>query len=72
MTQTHRAGSRGHRHTATNKGGPDDPPPVSRDDRHRQIAEAAYYRALARGFTPGHEQEDWLRAEAEIDRRRSH
>jgi len=72
MTQTHRAGSRGHRHIAANKDGQDDPPPVSTDDRHRQIAEAAYYRALARGFAPGHEQEDWLGAEAEIDHHRSH
>jgi len=72
MTQTHRAGSRDHRHTTTTKDGHGDPPPDSTDDRHRQIAEAAYYRALARGFAPGHEQEDWLGAEAEIDRRRSH
>lgn len=44
-------------------------PPVSdsAQKRHRLIAEAAYYRALARGFTPGGEMEDWVRAEAEID-----
>ncbi|MGR8952584.1 MAG: DUF2934 domain-containing protein [Gammaproteobacteria bacterium] len=30
------------------------------------IAEAAYYRAQKRGFTPGHEDEDWLEAEKEI------
>lgn len=30
------------------------------------IAEAAYYRALRRGFTPGQEMEDWLAAEAEV------
>ena len=28
---------------------------------------AAYYRAERRGFAPGHEVEDWLAAEAEID-----
>lgn len=33
-----------------------------------RIAEVAYYRAQARGFTPGHELEDWLAAEAEVNR----
>jgi hypothetical protein len=37
--------------------------------RQERIAEIAYYRALARGFVPGHELEDWLAAEAEIDQR---
>jgi Protein of unknown function (DUF2934) len=32
------------------------------------IAEAAYYRAKRRGFQPGHELEDWLGAECEIQR----
>ena len=31
------------------------------------IAEAAYFRAEKRGFAPGHETEDWVAAEAEID-----
>jgi len=31
------------------------------------IAEAAYYRALCRGFSDGDPLEDWLAAEAEID-----
>ncbi len=35
--------------------------------RRRLIAEAAYYRAELRGFAPGHEVEDWLSAESEID-----
>lgn len=35
----------------------------------RMIAEAAYYRAERRGFTPGHELEDWLVAEMEITNR---
>lgn len=35
--------------------------------RHHLISEAAYYRALARDFTPGGEMEDWIQAEAEID-----
>jgi hypothetical protein len=32
------------------------------------IAVAAYYKAEARGFTSRYEEEDWLEAEAEIDR----
>lgn len=40
---------------------------ASAEDRQCMIAEAAYYRALARGFGPGCEVEDWLQAEAEID-----
>jgi hypothetical protein len=31
------------------------------------IAEKAYLRAERRGFAPGHETEDWLAAEAEVD-----
>jgi Protein of unknown function (DUF2934) len=37
--------------------------------KHERIAELAYYRALQRGFEPGHELEDWLAAEAEIGQR---
>jgi hypothetical protein len=37
--------------------------------RHALIAEAAYFRAQRRGFEPGHEEEDWLAAEAEVDKR---
>jgi hypothetical protein len=33
------------------------------------IAELAYFRALGRGFEPGHELEDWLAAEAEFEKR---
>jgi hypothetical protein len=35
--------------------------------RHDMISEAAYFRAEARGWVPGHEIEDWLAAELEID-----
>jgi len=35
--------------------------------RRQMIAAAAYQRAQRRGFEPGHELEDWLAAEAEID-----
>jgi hypothetical protein len=37
--------------------------------RQERIAERAYFRALNRGFEPGHEIDDWLAAEAEIDQR---
>lgn len=37
--------------------------------RSAMIAEAAYYRAAARGFAPGGELQDWLDAEAEIRER---
>lgn len=40
---------------------------VSVDDRRAMIAEAAYLRAERRGFAPGHETEDWLAAEEEVD-----
>ena len=33
------------------------------------IQESAYYRAEARGFSPGYEEQDWLEAEAEIKAR---
>lgn len=36
--------------------------------RHTMIAEAAYFRAERRGFEAGHELEDWLGAEAELER----
>ena len=36
--------------------------------RHAMIAEAAYYQGERRHFEPGHELDDWLRAEAEISR----
>jgi DUF2934 family protein len=35
--------------------------------RRALIAENAYLRAQRRGFEPGHETEDWLAAEAEVD-----
>jgi hypothetical protein len=31
------------------------------------IREAAYFKAEKRGFAPGHELDDWLEAEEEID-----
>jgi hypothetical protein len=43
------------------------PTEVTSEERHQLIAEAAYYRAERRNFVPGHELEDWLAAEAEIE-----
>lgn len=37
------------------------------DGRLRYIRFRAYLKAQGRGFTPGHEVEDWLEAEREID-----
>jgi hypothetical protein len=49
---------------------PAEPPPtkVSPEKRQRMVEEAAYYRALRRGFAPGNEAEDWAAAEEEIER----
>ena len=40
---------------------------VDAEVRAAMIAEAAYYCAEKRGFAPGHELEDWLEAEAQIE-----
>jgi hypothetical protein len=37
------------------------------EERRRQVAEAAYYKAQSRGFTAGNEELDWLEAEREFD-----
>lgn len=37
--------------------------------RNALVREAAYLRAQARGFEPGHELDDWLAAEHEVDAR---
>jgi hypothetical protein len=42
---------------------------LSPDEVRKLVSEAAYYRAKQRGFTPGHEMEDWIQAEAEVLRR---
>ena len=41
--------------------------PISTDDRLRMVAEAAYFRALHRAFQGGDINDDWYRAEKEID-----
>jgi len=40
---------------------------VDPQQRAALIARAAYFRAMNRGFASGHEVEDWLAAEAEVD-----
>lgn len=39
----------------------------SDDEKYSDIAECAYFKAEARGFRSGHEMEDWLAAEIEIN-----
>ncbi len=41
---------------------------ISPDERRRMIAEAAYFRAMQRGFNGGNSLDDWLAAEREINR----
>ena len=41
---------------------------VSAPERAQMIATAAYFRAQERGFVPGFELQDWLEAEAAVDR----
>lgn len=45
-----------------------DRPVITPDERHRMIAEAAYYRALNRSFVGGSPEEDWLQAEQDVNR----
>ena len=42
--------------------------PITRDERHRMIAEAAYYMAEKRGFQGDCKLHDWLEAEVRINR----
>ena len=37
------------------------------EQREAMIREAAYFQALQRGYAPGHELDDWLAAEAQIE-----
>ncbi len=41
--------------------------PIEAQAREGMIREAAYFRAERRGFTSGHELEDWLAAEREFE-----
>src|SRR4051812_42031407 len=40
------------------------PADLAPEELRRFIAEAAYFRAQRRGFTPGYELQDWVEAEA--------
>jgi hypothetical protein len=51
---------------AIGAGGPSGKTPT--EERARHIREAAYFKAERRGFAPGHELEDWVAAEQEVDR----
>ena len=42
---------------------------LSPEERRRLIAETAYFIAERRGFAAGWELDDWLQAEAEVNRR---
>lgn len=53
------------RHTTTKPQGAE----FSPEKRQQWVAEAAYFIAEHRGFAPGAELDDWLQAEAEIERR---
>jgi hypothetical protein len=55
------------RAAATNKPAKQ-PAAPSHEERQRWIATAAYHRAEQRGFAPGYEMQDWLDAEADINR----
>jgi hypothetical protein len=45
--------------------------PSLSESREARIAEAAYWRAERRGFEPGHDIDDWLNAEREVDSKQS-
>jgi hypothetical protein len=42
--------------------------PIQPERRHAMICDVAYFLSERRGFSPGHELDDWLTAEAEVDR----
>jgi len=41
---------------------------ITASEREQLIAEAAYYRAERRGFQGGDPMQDWIEAEAEVER----
>ena len=40
--------------------------PINIPDCYTKIAELAFYKAENRGFKPGHEFDDWIKAEQEV------
>ncbi len=49
-----------------NQSGIQDEVNAMKEQTRLMTEEAAYYLAEKRGFAPGHELEDWLRAEAQV------
>ncbi|HTP99163.1 MAG TPA: DUF2934 domain-containing protein [Casimicrobiaceae bacterium] len=47
-------------------------PAIESEVRYRMISEAAYHRYLDRGCEDGFDVDDWLAAEAEVERQLSH
>ena len=45
-----------------------DAPAINAGERQRLVERAAYFRAERRGFAPGFELQDWVEAEAEVQR----
>ena len=43
-------------------------PSIGPEQRQARICDAAYFLSERRGFRPGHELDDWLAAEGEVDR----
>ena len=41
---------------------------ITPEQRYRMICDAAYYRAERRGFVGGSPKDDWIAAEAEVDK----
>jgi len=39
---------------------------LNAEELHQLIQEAAYFKAKARNFAPGHEVQDWIEAESEV------
>ncbi len=56
------------RRTGAPRNDPDWQGRFSLEQREAMIRDAAYYHYAQRGYAPGHELEDWLAAEAEIER----
>ena len=40
---------------------------ISNEERYRMVAEAAYHLSEKQGFNPGHDMDNWLLAETEIE-----
>lgn len=41
---------------------------ITNEEKRQLIAKAAYFRSEKRSFVPGYELDDWLEAEAEIEK----